>query len=290
MKKSVARSNLTEESAPPAQSLPRSGNLKRRLAGGEVSVGSWLQLAHPAHAEIMADAGFEWLVIDLEHSVITIREAEELVRIAGLSGIVPLVRVSSNDPVQIKRVMDAGAGGIVVPMVKTREEAERAVGAVRYPPTGYRGVGLARAQGYGARFDEYCKWLEEESIVIVQIEHIEAVRNLSAIFQVSGVDGFIVGVYDLSGSLGVPGQFDHPLMRAALAEIKHRAAEHPGIIPGFHVVPQRPELVAEKVAEGYRLIAYSSDMLLLGEACRSGVRAMKAIGAWGRALPPPARP
>jgi len=260
--------------------LPRGGELKARLVRGESAIGSWIQFATPANAEIMAAAGFEWLSIDLEHSVMSLEQAEGLIRTISNMGAVPLVRVSSNDPVQIKRVMDSGAGGIIVPMVKTIEDAERAVGAVRYPPSGYRGVGLARAQGYGAHFEEYRKWLDEESIVIVQIEHIEAVRNLPDIIQVKGVDGFLVGVYDLSGSLGVPGQLDHPLILEALAEIMRVAKEHPTIIPGFHVVPQRPDLVAEKIAEGYRLIAYSSDMLLLSEACQGGVRAMKKNGAW----------
>jgi len=273
---------MSQEEIRTGYRMPKAGKLKARLARGEPSIGSWIQFGSTANAEIMAAAGFDWLTIDLEHSVISLHQAEELIRTISNMDTVPLVRVSNNDPVQIKRVMDAGAGGIVVPMVKTRDEAERAVGAVRYPPAGYRGVGLARAQGYGTLFDQYRKWLEEESIIIVQIEHIDAVRNLSAIFEVDGVDGFIVGVYDLSGSLGIPGQLDHPLMRESLAEIMRIAANYPSVVPGFHVVPQRPELVAEKIAEGYRLIAYSSDMLFMSEACRNGIRAMKDIGAWGR--------
>jgi 2-dehydro-3-deoxyglucarate aldolase len=250
-----------------------------------VALGSWIQLAQPANAEIMAAAGFDWLTVDLEHSVITIREAEELIRIISLSGVVPLVRVSSNDAVQIKRVMDAGAGGVIVPMVNTREEAERAIAAVHYPPQGSRGVGLARAQGYGARFQEYCEWLSRESIVIVQIEHIEAVRNLDGIFSVKGIDGFMVGPYDLSGSLGIPGQFEHREMRKALAEIRRVAAQHPRVAPGFHVVSSRPELVKQKIREGYRLIAYSTDMIFLGESCRSGLKAIRASSLNKRARP-----
>jgi 2-dehydro-3-deoxyglucarate aldolase len=187
--------------------------LRRKLANGEVTVGGWIQLAHPAFAEIMAAAGFDWVTVDLEHSVISLREAEELIRIIALKGVAPLVRLSSNDPVQIKRVMDAGAEGLIVPMVNTREDAAQAVAAARPPPGGTRGVGLARAQGYGAGFDAYQKWVVNDSVVIVQIEHIEGVRNLGQILAVPGVAGFIVGPYDLSGSLGLPGQFDHPEMR-----------------------------------------------------------------------------
>src|SRR5579885_2235656 len=129
-------------------------SLKQRLRSGDTTVGSWITLAHPAIAEIMAKAGFDWLVVDLEHSVITIREAEELIRVIELCGSVPLVRVSANEPVQIKRVMDAGAHGVVVPMVNSREDAARAVASVKYPPRGARGAGLARAQGYGTSFEE----------------------------------------------------------------------------------------------------------------------------------------
>ena len=248
--------------------------LKQRLRSGETTVGSWITLAHPAIAEIMAQAGFDWLVVDLEHSVITIREAEELIRVIGLCGLTPLVRVSANEPAQIKRVMDAGAHGVVVPMVNSREDAARAVAAVKYPPTGTRGAGLARAQGYGTRFEDYRSWLEQESLVFVQVEHVFAIENLVAIMEVEGVDGFFVGPYDLSGSLGRPGEFDHPSMRQALDRIAE-TIPHTKAAAGFHVVPPQPELVTEKAKQGYRLIAYSLDTLLLGEACRGGVRRIR---------------
>lgn len=250
--------------------------LRKRLATQEVTVGSWIQFGQAAIAEIMATAGYDWIVVDLEHSVISLREAEEMIRIIRLSGVDPLVRLSSNDPVQIKRVMDAGAEGIIVPMVKTPAEIAAAVDAVRYPPHGSRGVGLARAQGYGARFEEYRAWVANDSVIIAQIEHIEGVRNLDAILRTPGVAGFIVGPYDLSGSLGVPGEFSHPAMVAALTEIRRIAAQHPQIAAGYHVVPPKPELVAARIDEGYRFIAYSTDMIFIGEACRGGVQAIRA--------------
>jgi 2-dehydro-3-deoxyglucarate aldolase len=120
-------------------------SLKSKLRHKELTLGSWVSLGNPGVVEIMANAGFEWLTIDMEHSAITIREAEELIRVIDLCGVVPLVRLSANDPVQIKRVMDAGAHGMIVPMVNTKSDAERVVEAVYYPPTGRRGVGLARA-------------------------------------------------------------------------------------------------------------------------------------------------
>ncbi|MDD2762775.1 MAG: aldolase/citrate lyase family protein [Opitutaceae bacterium] len=246
-------------------------SLRQKLRTGQITYGSWIQLAHPAIAEIMAAAGFDWLTVDLEHSTIGIDQAEQLIRTIGLCGVAPLVRLSDNDPVQIKRVMDAGAEGVIVPMVKNRAEIAAAVAAVRYPPQGSRGVGLARAQGYGTQFEEYRAWVADDSVIIAQIEHIEAVHNLDEILSTPGVAGFIVGPYDLSGSLGLPGEFTHPEMLKAQAEIRRVAARHPEIAAGYHIVQPQPKLVAEKVGEGYRFIAYSTDMILLGEACRGGM-------------------
>jgi 2-dehydro-3-deoxyglucarate aldolase len=246
-------------------------SLKQNLAQGKLTIGSWISLAHPAIAEIMARAGFEWLVIDLEHSVITIREAEELIRTINLCGATPLVRLTVNDSNQIKRVMDAGAHGIIVPMVKSQAEAEKAVGAVYYPPRGQRGVGLARAQGYGVRFREYCEWLAEEAVVIAQIEHIQAVEELEAILSVSGIDGYIIGPYDLSASMGLPGQFDDPQVEQAVARIKQigAAMKKPG---GLHVVEPDPRQMRKYIDEGFRFLAYSVDTRMLDTICRTGLK------------------
>lgn len=245
-------------------------SLKSKLAKRQLTLGSWITLAHPAIAEIMSGAGFDWLAVDLEHSVITIREAEELIRVIALSGVCPLVRLSDNDPVLIKRVMDAGAHGIIVPMVNSAADAERAVEAVRYPPKGKRGVGLARAQGYGASFESYKKWLDEESVVVVQVEHIEAVENLEAILSVDGIDGFIVGPYDLSASLGVPGQFDHRSMMEAIDRVRSTAIASDRAA-GIHVVQPDVEELLQRVEEGYSFLAYSLDVRMLDAACRSGL-------------------
>jgi 2-dehydro-3-deoxyglucarate aldolase len=249
-------------------------SLKDTLSRGQIAWGSWITLAHPAIAEIMARAGFQWLAVDLEHSVITIRESEELIRVIGLCGCVPLVRLSANDPVQIKRVMDAGAHGVIVPMVNSAAQAEQAVASVHYPPRGRRGVGLARAQGYGDNFEGYREWLQQGAVVIVQVEHIQAVENLPEILAVEGVDGFLVGPYDLSASLGIPGQWEHPEMAEAMARIREVGAVSK-TAPGIHVVEPDPEAVCQKVAEGYKLIAYSLDIRLLDRACRQGLEAIE---------------
>jgi 2-dehydro-3-deoxyglucarate aldolase len=174
-------------------------SLKKKLRKNVVTVGSWITIGHAAIAEIMAKIGFDWLVIDMEHSAITLHEAQQLIQVIDLCGVTPLVRVGENNPYLIKRVMDAGSYGVMVPMVNTKEDAIKAVNAVKYPPVGTRGVGLARAQGYGMDFERYNNRLNRDSVVIVQIEHIKAVENLDDILSVDGVDAFFVGPYDLSG-------------------------------------------------------------------------------------------
>ena len=246
-------------------------SLKSKLKNNELTIGTWLSLAHPAIAEIMVKAGFDWVTIDLEHSVITVREAEEMIRIVDLGGSVPLVRLSANDPIQIKRMMDAGARGVIVPMVNTREDVDRAVLAVHYPEIGTRGVGLARAQGYGAAFQENLDWLKNEVVIIVQIEHINAVENIDAILSCNDVDGYIIGPYDLSASMGLNGQFDHPDVVAALNKTRETgmALKKPG---GIHVVEPNPEELKSRIKEGFQFLAYSVDFRMLDVACRTGIK------------------
>lgn len=242
-------------------------NLKTRIKNGDITIGSWITLGHPAIGEIMANAGFDWLTIDMEHSAISISEAQHLIQVIELSGCVPLVRVGCNEPTIIKRVMDAGAHGVIIPQVNSRDDAINAINATKYPPLGTRGVGLGRAQGFGKNFEDYKKWEGDNSIIIVQIEHIEAVMNIREIMSVNGIDGFIIGPYDLSASMGIPGEFNHSLFQNAMDAVQTYIHENSKIIAGFHVVSPDIDLLKEKCAEGYRFLAYSIDTLFLGNGC-----------------------
>ena len=248
-------------------------NLKSSLQTNQFSLGSWVTLGHTAVAEIMCQAGFDWLTIDMEHSSITLHQAQELIRVIDLAGCTPLVRVGENDPTVIKRVMDAGAKGVIVPMVNSREEAEAAVAAVKYPPVGKRGVGLARAQRYGFGFEEYKQWAETESVVIVQIEHIQAIENLEAILSTPGVDGSIIGPYDLSGSLGWPGEFERSEVQQALVRYEETCLKM-GKPMGSHVVQPDTERVKQLRQKGYAFIAVGLDTLYLGGSCREVVASL----------------
>lgn len=249
-------------------------NLKEKLRSNKLSIGSWITLGEPAVAEIMAGRGFDWLVVDMEHSVITLDKAQELIRVIGLCGVVPLVRVAENNPVIIKRVMDAGAYGVIVPMVNSLEDARQAVDSVKYPPLGKRGVGLARAQGYGMAFEDYKKWVNRQSIVIVQIEHIDAVDNLDKILSLEQVDGFIVGPYDLSASLGIPGDFKNKKVVEAISSVIRLAKKY-NKPAGFHVIQPDSEEVVKRIRQGYRFVGFSLDTLFLGKKCETELNKLK---------------
>jgi len=238
--------------------------------------GTWITIPHNSVAEIAVRAGFEWATVDLEHSSIGIDACADLIRTIDLAGASPFVRVGSHDANVIKRVMDAGAHGLIASTVNTPGQAAAIVAAVKYPPVGTRGVGLSRAQGYKDEFEEHYKWLNAESMVFVQIEHIDAVRNLEAILRTPGVDGFFVGPYDLSASLGIPGGFDHPKMREALDEIARVRALVPASVPGCHVVDTDPEEARTRLREGYRFIAYGIDFLFLKNKAREGLAMITA--------------
>ncbi len=240
------------------------------------TIGTWLTLADPAVAEIMAAVGFEWLVVDLEHSLLTLETAGELIRVIELCGASPLVRLTSNDSDQIKRVMDGGAHGIIVPMVLSADEAVKAVAATRYPPAGTRGVGLGRAQRYGAGFEEYLSWQVDGPIVIVQIEHRDSVANLEAILAVPGIGGFIIGPYDLSASMGIPGEFDDPVFLECMETIRS-TARRMSVPSGIHLVEPDVAALRQAVADGYSLIAYGVDFRFLDVTARLGVSAMREL-------------
>jgi 2-dehydro-3-deoxyglucarate aldolase len=250
--------------------------LREKINSRVLTLGSWITLGHPAIAEIMAKAGFDWLVVDLEHSVIGIDVAGDLIRIIDLCGVAPLVRLTSNDPNQIKRVMDAGAHGIVVPMVNTPAEAAQAVAATRYAPKGTRGVGLARAQGYGAGFQDYLNWQNDGPVVIVQIEHKDAVDRLEEILAVPGVDGFIIGPYDLSCSMGIPGQFEQPEFISAMTHIRE-TGKRVGCPAGLHIVEPDLQRLEQTIREGYTFIAYSVDIRMLDVSVRQGIAKLKEL-------------
>lgn len=238
--------------------------LKSLLNNNELTIGSWLSLPSQETAEIMAQAGFPWIVIDLEHSVINYETMQSMLIAIENEGCIPLVRVSSNDPTQIKRVLDSGSHGIIVPMVNNANDAIKAVKAVKYPPKGNRGVGLARAQGYGLKFDSYYKSFNDSSIVICQIEHRDAVDNVEDIISVDGVDGIIIGPYDLSGSYGIPGKLNDKTIIDAEKKIIN-IANKKNVPSGLHLVHYDEKILKQKINQGFKFIVCGVDQLFLAK-------------------------
>ena len=240
----------------------------------DISIGSWITLNHFSIVEIMADAGFDWLCVDMEHSVIDYFEAQQLIATIQSKGIKAYVRVGENNTRIIKRVLDAGADGIIVPMVNTKEEAVKAINAVKYPPIGNRGVGLARAQKYGFGFEEYKDNEADDIKLIVQIEHVDAVNNLEEILSLDAIDGTFIGPYDLSGSMGKPGKYDDDDVKEVLQRYEDIVKKHNKLV-GFHVIQPECKLVLDKIEKGYNFIAFSLDTLFLGSIVRNQMNELK---------------
>lgn len=237
------------------------------------AIGSWINTASPIVAEIMAASDFDFLVMDAEHSAADIEKSLSIYQAikAGNPDCIPMVRLPGNTYSETKRFLDAGAMGVIAPLINTREETEHLVESVKYPPYGKRGVGYGRSHGYGFDFDNYMKIADTDSFVCTQIEHIDAVNNLDEIFTVKGVDAAFIGPYDLSASMGITAQFEHKDYIAAYRKILSKCNEHK-IIPGIHVVQPDTDAVLKKIDEGFKMIAYSLDITILGHFCRTAIK------------------
>ena len=249
-------------------------SLKQKLKNNELTIGSWIMMGNSMSVEVMALAGFEWLVVDIEHTSINMETVQTLITTIQANNMKALVRVSKNEEVVIKKVLDMGADGIIVPMVSSKEDALQAVDYAKYPPMGKRGVGLYRASGYGTTFEEYKKWVNDELVIIAQIEHIDAVNNIDEIVSVEGIDGTIIGPYDLSGSMGYPGEFERDDVKIAVEKVLDRCKEK-NVPSGFHVVDTNPSKLQEKIKQGCTFLAYGIDYFFMRDAAMSGMSKIK---------------
>jgi 2-dehydro-3-deoxyglucarate aldolase len=252
--------------------------IKKKLKEGKVSIGSWMSMAHVSIAEILASTGYEWVVIETEHTAIDVSEVLRLIIAIEGRGAIPLVRLAWNDPIQAKAVMDSGAAGVLVPMVNSKADAELAVNSIKYPPLGFRGVGLARAQGYGVTFDKYVEASNRDSLLMVQIEHIDAVENIDEILSVPGIDGTFIGPYDLSLSMGLAGKLNHPDVESAKQRVVTATKDH-GLIAGIHLVHPYTAIedLKQCVRASYQFIALGTDILFIGDLCRQVYAEAQAV-------------
>lgn len=239
--------------------------IRNCLRSGGASIGSWMQLPYSSVAEIMGQSGYDWVAIDMEHGSVCVNQLPDLFRALELGGTLPLARIARGDSLDCKQALDAGAGGVIVPMIETAEELTAVRDACRWPPSGVRGVGFSRANLYGRFFENY----HEEAqcpLLIAMIENIRAISNLESILRVDGLDAIMIGPYDLSASMGIPGEFDNLKFQKVLTQIIGLCELHK--IPcGFHLVDPSPVDLNSKISEGFQFIAYSIDAVFLRTAC-----------------------
>lgn len=243
--------------------------IRNRLCSGGVSIGSWIQIPHASVAEIMGQAGYDWVAVDMEHGAIGHHQLPDLFRALELGGTLPLARLAEGRPKECKQALDAGAGGVIVPMVETPEQLIVVRDACRWPPAGTRGVGFSRANLFGKHFDVY-RDEAQTPLLVAMIEHVRAVENLDAILAVEGLDAILIGPYDLSASLGLTAQFEHPDFKTAMRHVAEKTKQA-NIPVGIHVVPPSKDELDQRIAEGYRFIAFSIDAVFLHTAAQSPV-------------------
>lgn len=247
---------------------------KKRLKGGRPALGCLSNMASPVAAEILAACGYDAVMTDMEHGPGDFFNAVQQFQAIAGGGAVPLIRVAANDPVDLKRALDAGPAGVMVPAVSSADEARAAVEACRYPPQGIRGVApsVARASGYGTDIEDYLQWLETEFLLICQIETMEGVGNVDAIATVEGVDMLLVGPMDLSASAGHFNDPDCAEMDALMARVAE-AVGKAGILLGTMATAGRaaPDLFKA----GYDFVLDTVDIALLREAARAKVAASR---------------
>lgn len=234
--------------------------LKRKLNNGEVCIGATITMNSPVVAEIMSHIGLDWLWFETEHTALNLDGVITMLQATNGSDVSTIVRVPWNDKVMIKRALDTGPDGLIIPLVNSKEEAEYAVNAMKYPPWGERGAGLSRAQCYGLHMGEYLESADQEVMTILMIEHIKAVENIDAILGVKGVDSVMVGALDLSGSMGILGQTSDPRVESAIQKVLKACKS---VNKPCGIITVSPDQANQRIKEGFTNIIMGIDVLFL---------------------------
>lgn len=256
----------------------RRSRLKEAFRSRTPLFAAWTSFGHPQITEIFAAAGVDFIGIDIEHSTISLEQSLGIIAAAQAGGSLCLPRIASHNPEMIKRLLDSGADGVIVPMVSTPQEVENLIAWTKYPPQGRRSFGVARAQEYGFSFESYAKTWNGVSSLILQIESVEGVENIEELLAYDEVDGVMVGPYDLSGSLGIPGQIDSPQVAEAAARVVKTAARM-GKACGTQIVEPTPDALRNAIDQGFTFSVLASDVFILwkwAERVREHIRDIQA--------------
>ncbi|KAB8036817.1 2,4-dihydroxyhept-2-ene-1,7-dioic acid aldolase [Silvanigrella paludirubra] len=248
--------------------------MENSIGKTKVSVGSWITVPHPTIVELMSSFDFDWLCIDLEHSPVSYLELQNAIQIIQGKGKKAYVRVPLNSHYHTKFPLDAGPDGIIIPMVNSKKEAMEAVQHCFYPPKGKRSVGLARAHKFGFDFNSHYNKNIHELDLIVQVEHVNAVEEIDEILSVQEIAGVFIGPYDLSSSLGIPGQLDHPRLLECIKIVEKKALLASKKL-GMHIIQPDSSILESNIENGYNFLAFSIDTLFLGHNVQNQLRKIK---------------
>jgi len=235
--------------------------IRKNLSSGGCSVGSWMQIPDSSIAEIMGQSGYDWVSVDMEHGAISVDNLPDIFRGLELGNTLPLARVAEGKSKDCKQALDAGAGGVIVPMIDNVRQLEKVRDAISWPPIGKRGVAFSRANLFGKYFNEYSEEAQRP-LLIAMIENISAVENLDEILQVKGLDAILIGPYDLSASMGLTAKFNSQEFVNIIDLIKEKS-NFAKVPVGIHIVTPSEKDLRDKIQSGYRFIAYSIDSVFL---------------------------
>lgn len=238
----------------------------------ESLIGTILTLKSPEISEIVSMSGFDWVMIDMEHSTLSLGDVQNMIQVIN-GRLKTIVRVPSNSEVWIKQVLDTGCDGIMVPMVLNKKDALRAINSATYPPKGSRSVGIGRAHRYGSGFNDYLFNTSKNLTVIIQVEHIEGVNNIDDLLKVDGVGGIFIGPYDLSASLGLTGEVGHEKVQSAIKLVKERCRD--ADMP-YGIFGMTPESVKNEIEEGCTFLLCGIDSVLFAQTVAGVVKKLKS--------------
>ena len=239
-----------------------SGAFAARLRQCVPLFGAWTSLGHPSIAEVFTRAGVDFIGIDLEHSTISQEQAQRIIAASQAGGVACLPRLASYNREQLARLLDSGADGTIVPNVTTPEQVEQVIAWCKYPPAGSRSYGVARAQGYGADFERYAAEWNARSTILLQVESIAGVEAIDELVNAEAVDGVMIGPYDISGSMGIPGQLEHPRVAEACARVID-ACRRSGKACGTQLIEPTRAAIDAALETGYTFIVLASDVFIL---------------------------
>lgn len=236
--------------------------LKKKMQHRKRAFAGWVSYAHPSITETFAMAGFDFVAIDMEHGTVSLEQAQRIIAAAQAEGSLCLPRPVSHSNDWIKPLLDSGADGMIVQMVNTADEVKNLIDILKYPPVGKRSYGVNRAQDYGFTFDSYVSDWNDESTFIIQVESITAVENIDALIKFDAVDAVMIGPYDISGSLGVPGQISHPSVIEASRKVIDACERH-GKSCGTQLADVTSDGIKKMFDLGYTYAILGSDLFVL---------------------------